>query len=861
MRFFQRWPHISNVIIGLGLFGLALWLRATDLQHFVTADEHNWIYRSGIFLNAFLQGDWPGTSVWLTPGVTTTWLGSLSLTIYYQVNQAAIDQPFLEWLVSFSRNKIDLEVLAMMRWSMAVLTSAMGVVVYGLAQKLWGRPIALLGTLLLLTEPHLLAVSRIIGHDAPITFFVMGSLLAFFIGKMKIFTLTPSLTRLPSLRGRGAGGEGLFPKESLTRYGWFILSGIFAGLAILSKAPAMILIPFFGLVAAVDLWHRKNLLKSWVTILIVWLAVLWITFIVVWPAAWVSPLNQTWLVINNAFLSSAGLEDADVQPYWSIPDPGIFYYLINGAFKVSPLLMIGAALTAAGLWLKTRRQTLSWRNLLSSELAWLALFALLFGVMMTLGVKRSPRYILPAFPALAFVTAWGWLHGLRRLKAPLVISILGVLAVLLALPYAPYYFTYYNPLLGGGPVAARVVRVGWGEGLDELGRWLNQQPDAPVEQVGARYTATLYPFFSGSIASPISEELDYVAFYIKQSQSGYPAPEILRYFDTQKLLYRIRLDGIDYAHVFKGPAMQPVKTHRAENLPIAFRPHTIYAPIGNQFTVDLLWPDTPSGRRTTGEFDSPNGTTTSNENFTLTPSLARLPSPSGRGVEGEGLFSREANNPYRDDNESENQESKTIVFDSKTLFLGQPVTLTLQTTDGQPVLESKASITELSPGVKVSRHTFNLPNDLARADYRLLLAGSPLGNIKARLMSVPPDFALLSVGMAGQVRLVGVRQQVEDQQIQLDLAWQAWPKASNDYTVFIHLLDDNEQRVTGVDVSPEQGFMHLDRKEVMLTHYTLPLPDNLEPGQYQLLVGLYYFAGDELINVGASVIEPPISFE
>jgi hypothetical protein len=79
--------------------------------------------------------------------------------------------------------------------------------------------------------------------------------------------------------------------------------------------------------------------------------------------------------------------------------------------------------------------------------------------------------------------------------------------------------------------------------------------------------------------------------------------------------------------------------------------------------------------------------------------------------------------------------------------------------------------------------------------------------------------------------------------------------------VFIHLLDDNEQRVTGVDVSPEQGFMHLDRKEVMLTHYTLPLPDNLEPGQYQLLVGLYYFAGDELINVGASVIEPPISFE
>ena len=40
-------------LIGLLLFGLALWLTATDLAHFVTADEHNWVYRSGADL---LQG-------------------------------------------------------------------------------------------------------------------------------------------------------------------------------------------------------------------------------------------------------------------------------------------------------------------------------------------------------------------------------------------------------------------------------------------------------------------------------------------------------------------------------------------------------------------------------------------------------------------------------------------------------------------------------------------------------------------------------------------------------------------------------------------------------------------------------------
>ena len=59
-------------LIALGLFGVALWLRTSSLAHFVTADEHNWIYRSGLFLNALLRQDWPGTSVWYTPAVTTT---------------------------------------------------------------------------------------------------------------------------------------------------------------------------------------------------------------------------------------------------------------------------------------------------------------------------------------------------------------------------------------------------------------------------------------------------------------------------------------------------------------------------------------------------------------------------------------------------------------------------------------------------------------------------------------------------------------------------------------------------------------------------------------------------------------------
>jgi len=771
---------LADWLLCLGLFGLALWLRIIDLTHFVTADEHNWIYRSGIFLHAFLQKDWSGTSVWLTPGVTTTWLGSISLTIYCQLHEAAINQPFLEWLVSIPRNKIDLDILLALRWSMALTTAVMVAVVYGLARKLWSRPLAVLGTLFLLAEPHLLAVSRIIGHDALITFFTMGSLLSFFYARRLLFQFVSD--------SYGVNPVTITHSVAATR--WFVLSGIFAGLAILSKAPALILIPFIALIALVDVWQDKNRLKLWIGNLLIWGGVLWLTFILLWPAAWVNPLGQTWLVVKNAFLSSAGLEDADIQPYWSIPDPGYFYYLINGAFIMSPFLMLGAILAGYGAWRHLGYKKISMSGLATIEFWWLFLFAVLFGLMMTLGVKKSPRYILPAFPALIFVAAWGWLFVLHRFRKAVTVAVLGGLTILFTLNYAPYYFTYYNPLLGGSFTAPKMVRIGWGEGLDEVGRWLKAQPNAAADHIGARYTATLYPFYEGSISSPISDELDYVAFYIKQSQSGYPSPEILAYFAEQKPLHQVMLNGIEYAQVYRGPGMTLVQATDKADLPIAYRPYTIYAPIGEHLTIDLLW--------------------------------------------------------------SDNVQAQTE---------GKFVNLALKSVDASTVLASQAVIVGKASGVKVSTHNFELPADMARDTYTLLVDDKPLGEIKARLMSLPTDFEPFSAVMAGQLKLAGFRQRTEGNHLLVDLAWQGWPKATNDYTVFIQLLDANQQRITGVDTLPERGFTTLDRKELMITHDVIPVTDDLKPGTYNLLVGLYYFAGDELVNVGAVTLEEPAIVE
>ncbi len=754
----------------LGLFSLALWLRGSELDHFVTTDEHNWVYRSAIFCRALLVGDWPATSVWLTPGVTTTWLGTLALLPYYYNHQATINQPVADWLLSIHRSKIDLDLLLALRWAMALFTALMVGGLYQLGRRLWSWPVTVLGSVFVLSAPHLLATSRIIGHDAPVTFFMAGAFLAAVAGLQQ-------------------------SKGHKITYLLFILSGCLAGLSILSKAISLFLLPFIGLMIIYRAWQQKWPFKMWAQILLLWAGALWISFILAWPAAWVSPLGQTWAVIANAFLSAAGLEDPDIQPFWAVPDLGIWYYLVHGAFKLSPLVMIGLILALLGVGQHLRQNSLRVFGGTLGPLSWIALFALGFTIFMTFGVKKSPRYILPIFPTLAFMAAWGWLHYLKSSRYLVNIITLGGLSIALTLQYAPYYYTYFNPLLGGAYTAPHLLRLGWGEGLDQVARWLNNQIDAPLQQLGVRYTATLYPFYQGSLKSPISPEIDYVTFYIKQTQSGYPRPEILAYFEQEQALHRVRLNGIEYAQIYQGPAMQLVEAATTNlNLPLAYRSHSIYASPGETFVVDLIWPAT---------------------SWTHTP-----------------------------------EQTVTLSFNQVDgpMISTSAAATTLQQVDAYAIHRRSISYWQ-------SRHQFHLPETLARDTYSLSMddhsdRNSVIGQTKARPLKVPPDFTPVAHVFNNQLRLMGLNVVQKDERLRVDLAWQGWADVSNDYTVFLQLLNNQGERVTGVDVAPSLGFTNLDRREIMLTHDVLPLTNISRPGQYDLIAGLYYFAGDEIITLG-----------
>ena len=767
-----------EVLISLGLFLVALLPRAIGLGIFATADEAKWVYRSAQFLGAFLRGDLVGTVVNLTPGVTTTWLGSLGLTVYYALHRAKLGMSFVEWLASLPEFRAELDVLVTVRWPMVLLASIGVVAFYHLACRLTNRWVALVFALLLALDPHFIALSRVLGHDAPAGLFMGLSLLAFLV----------------AVQGENHGG--LAPARF--RWGWLIVSGMFAGLAWLSKSPAFFLIPFVGLVAMVEAWRRGAPLRVWLLRLVVWGGVAWIVFVLVWPVGWTDPVGAPYAVVQNAFLSATDKVEAEAEGFWLVPDLGPLYYLVTGAFKLSLLATLGLVIW---VFLVVTR-----RHKSSSIEWWLLAFVVLFTAFMTLGGKRSSRYILPVWPALYLVAAVGIVQisniQYRISNIRMRYSVFGVLLLLLALPALftyPYYFSYFNPVLGGAFTAPRLMKIGWGEGLDQAGNWLGGQLDAPALRVGSYYASALAPFFSGKIRDVTAGGLDYVVLYRKQAQGGHPSPTILRYFETEEPLQTIQLGGIEYAWIYSGPGVQPALANEAAYdigilpKPLAYRPSQPYLPIGQEATVEVLW--------------------LAGEELPTDPSRLTL-------------------QPVDDLTRRHTERSDEVFADA----LGR--------------LERR------SEELIVSQHLLKIPSDLRRGRYGLLVDGRPLGVVEARQFTMPPFERQMDADFGGQVRLVSY--EFDAPKARLSLAWQASPRAWADYTVFVHVVDAGGNRLAGSDAQPPVPTSQWVRGEVVVDERVLPIHGDLADSDYRLVVGLYHAGTGErlpLLDAGGTPVD------
>ena len=536
----------QTALMALVLVILALALRLPSLGSSLTPDERFWSQGTTQFITALDQHHWIGTLTSGHPGVTVMWAGTAGVVLKALLDPPA-DAGSLPQLVSaLSQEPSRVDLIPWLRLPIVLITLAGILVITLLARQLLGRPAALLGAALMCFDPFLLAHSRVLQMDALLATFVTIAWLALLVA-----TLTG-------------------------RHRYFIVCGIAAALGFLTKAPALVLgPPVLGWIL-LQRWRsqpaRPRARRLGSTLAASFVDLLWIgipallTVWLVWPALWTAPLDT--LIHVWRFAAGIGGIDHELGNFWlgkPVGSPGALFYPAVLLWRTTPISLIGLLLAVLALiWPAWRnlRQGAGYTNSTSSssapvdpaeipqgaerQAAWALIgFVIWFALAMSLGAKAFDRYLLPVFPIVDLLAAWGWLRAIRwlmqgtaglatrRSPSALVGFVLaGVLVVsqaAFAVSNRPTYLTAYNPLLGGINTARQVMPVGWGEGLAEAARFLNEQQEARNLRVAAWYGHNVFgPFFVGesydlyydlpTAADLYANDVDYVVTYVNQLQ-------------------------------------------------------------------------------------------------------------------------------------------------------------------------------------------------------------------------------------------------------------------------------------------------------------------------------------------------------
>ncbi|HUT15747.1 MAG TPA: glycosyltransferase family 39 protein [Anaerolineae bacterium] len=513
------------------LFFVALLPRLLSLGTFVTWDEPMWTYRSIRFLSALLQWDLSETFLVGHPGVVTMICGSIGVAVRrFVLGRGAADFAWLSELPSLDPWNVEAlrrlgPFLLAAKVPMAVLNAACVAGIYSLTRRFLDTKTAILAALLVALDPFHLALSRVLHIDA---------------GAANLMTLSV-LGLLVYLRHHS--------RRCL------LLSGALAGAALLTKSYSLFLPPFTGLLLAVAcLVRRKHLREA------AWPFVLWClgaagVFFALWPAMWVDPIFTVQSVFGTAFGYAATLSETSeffLGRVWD--DPGSLFYPVAIAFRTTPvvwLALLAIVIRALGNLRDRKKRALS--SLGQSGTMIFLVYAGLFAVLMSLAAKKFDRYMLPAIVALDILAAASltrMMDSLARRKLGALIPAALIIQGAFVLSYHPYYFAYYNPLVGGTHVAPKTLPVGWGEGMNLAADYLNRKEGAGELAVATGGIPGFAPLFRGRVEELTEHGLattDYALLYISDVQQN---SSVIAEFRGRQPEHVVRVRGMDYVWIY-----------------------------------------------------------------------------------------------------------------------------------------------------------------------------------------------------------------------------------------------------------------------------------------------------------------------
>lgn len=552
----------NSTLIALALLAIFMVSFALRARYPITRPSQ-WLVRTRNFVHAVVYHEWEDTFQRYHPAVTTMAVSGLTLRGYYKAayeheQGSLLFEPiyqFYEWVTPsnvtyYGRDMVD-GVLGL-ALVIALTIVAISVVLARLSN--WRLGLTAGG--LLAFSPFFLAQSKVYHPDAMVSSFMI---------------LSGLLVLLYAETGR---------------WRHLILSALVAGLAYLTKTPALFLIPYAGLVLSVSMlravipaWreHGEGRVGWLAGEVWQWLAkpgLLWLIVSILplglWPAMWVSPIGT----LQGVY---AGLVEGTSVPHKNLrffagaltDSPGVLFYpgvLAYYSTFVTLTLFIVAILAYVLLWRKRRDQLP-----VSQMTFWLLIaYILFYWLQMSLSSKQDPRYILPATVAVVIIAAIGLAAAANLLEAAvsqiggrgalwaglLAATAVGVQA-LVVMPYAPDFGAYANHLLGGNRAALKMVEVDdQHDGILYAVDYLAERGAAEGRVIigtTRRITLSLKQYLPNVHIVEATEPADYYLFTVVHQQRELQEKDWLetwqRFQDREPTL-SVRFGGVEYLSVY-----------------------------------------------------------------------------------------------------------------------------------------------------------------------------------------------------------------------------------------------------------------------------------------------------------------------
>jgi 4-amino-4-deoxy-L-arabinose transferase-like glycosyltransferase len=537
--------------------------RLMGLDQFATIDEPYWLTAGSDFYYALGQRDFARTVYDYHPGVTTMWIVTGAMLMYFPqyrgLGQGYFDV-YKDSLDSFLlvHGKTPLGLLTEARLIQTAVMVILLLGVFWLLRRLHGTRTALVGVLLISLDPFFLGHSRLLNHEGLMSLLVVISLLSLVVY--------------------------LFDDG---RWSYLVLSGVAVGGAELTKSSSTALLPIAAALFVLALVYRGrsgNRLRVGAAFgrIALWLGALMLVYILFWPGMWVAPRDMLYEVFGNAIsyategsrLSAAPLTTAfDFHP--RVADIGLF--VESMLWRTTPLAWLGAVLLLPSLILRRGVQRITLSALAALGSIFVVMFALASG-------RNSAHYVLTSYVVLDILAAAGlvavadlFLAGLSdRASRSLGGLILGA-AVLFqaasALPFHPYFYTYFNPIMEAQQPGVQDPNFGYGEGLDLAAAYLAQEPDAADSTAVSFYGRGPFSFFYPGTTEPLKtvyadeenvpqllqvlRRSNYLVIYYAVEKGRNSPANVMRALQGVKPEKSIWLDGIEYARIYALRTMPP----------------------------------------------------------------------------------------------------------------------------------------------------------------------------------------------------------------------------------------------------------------------------------------------------------------